>query len=358
MRITIQQAYPGQCQQKPADESKLVFGKSFTDHMFLMDYRNGRGWHDPRVVPHQAICLDPAAMVLHYGQGIFEGMKAYRTRDNRIHLFRPRQNFERMNRSAQRLCMPTIDVDDQMTILKTLLRTDHEWIPKARGSSLYIRPTMIASEPHIGVRPANEYIYFIIKGPVGAYYAEGFNPISIYVSDEFVRAVRGGVGEAKTMGNYAASLYAAEVAKKKGFTQVLWLDGIERRFIEEVGTMNIFFRIKDDLITPPLSGSILPGITRDSVIALAKHWGLNVQERPIDIQECIAAIQSGQMREIFGSGTAAVISPVGSISYKDATYTVGDKGVGELSQKLYDEITGIQYGEKEDVFGWVHEVKI
>ncbi|HDQ40552.1 MAG TPA: branched-chain amino acid aminotransferase [Desulfonatronum sp.] len=358
MRITIQQASPAQCQTKPADESKLVFGCSFSDHMFLMDFRSGQGWHDARVVPYQNLCLNPAAMVLHYGQGIFEGMKAYRTKDNHIHLYRPRKNFERMNRSAQRLCMPTMDVEDQLTILETLLRSDHEWIPKTRGSSLYIRPTMIASEPHIGVRPAKEYIYFIITGPVGAYYAEGFNPISIYVSDEFVRAVRGGVGEAKTMGNYAASLYAAEVAKHKGFTQVLWLDGVERRFIEEVGTMNIFFRTNDELLTPPLTGSILPGITRDSVITLAKHWGLNVQERPIDIQECIASIQSGAMLEIFGSGTAAVISPVGSISYKDTIYTVQDGGVGELSRKLHDEITGIQYGEKEDVFGWVHEVRI
>lgn len=358
MHITIQEASPSQRQAKPADESKLVFGRSFTDHMFIMDYHAGQGWHDPRVVPYQNLCLDPAAMVLHYGQGIFEGMKAYRSREGRIHLFRPRKNFERLNRSALRLCMPPVNVEDQFTILETLLRTDHEWIPRNMGSSLYIRPTMIASEPHLGVRTANEYIYFIIKGPVGAYYAEGFNPISIYVSDEFVRAVRGGVGEAKTMGNYAASLYATEVAKKKGFTQVLWLDGIERRYIEEVGTMNIFFRINDDLITPPLTGSILPGVTRDSVLTLAKHWGLNVQERPLGIQECIESIQGGEMQEIFGSGTAAVISPVGSLSYKDKTYTVQGGGVGELARRLHDEIIGIQYGEKEDVFGWIHEVKI
>lgn len=357
MRITIQEAYPSQCPSKPADESNLVFGRSFSAHMAVADHRGG-SWMDARIVPYQNICLNPAAMVLHYGQGIFEGMKAYRTADGRIHLFRPYKNFERMNRSAQRLCMPTMDVEDQFALLEALLRRDHEWIPRSKGSSLYIRPTMIASEPHIGVRPANEYICFIITGPVGAYYAEGFNPISIYVSDEFVRAVRGGVGEAKTMGNYAASLYAAEMAKKKGFTQVLWLDGVERRFIEEVGTMNIFFRTNDDLVTPPLTGSILPGITRDSVITLAKHWGLNVQERPIDIQECVEAIQSGAMREIFGSGTAAVISPVGALSYKDTVYTIQDGKVGELARKLYDEIIGIQYGEREDVFGWVHEVKL
>jgi branched-chain amino acid aminotransferase len=357
MRITIQEAYPSQCQSKPADESTLVFGRSFSDHMAISDYRAG-GWKDARIVPYQNICLAPAAMVLHYGQGIFEGMKAYRTANGRIQLFRPYKNFERMNHSAQRLCMPTMDVEDQFALLESLLRKDHEWIPRSKGSSLYIRPTMIASEAHLGVRPANEYIYFIITGPVGAYYAEGFKPISIYVSDEFVRAVRGGVGEAKTMGNYAASLYATEKAKKKGFTQVLWLDGVERRFIEEVGTMNIFFRINDDLITPPLTGSILPGITRDSVIALAKHWGLGVQERPIAIQECVEAIQSGAMQEIFGSGTAAVISPVGSLSYKNITYTVQDGSAGELARRLHDEIIGIQYGEEEDVFGWVHVVRI
>ncbi|GAB6057871.1 branched-chain amino acid aminotransferase [Desulfonatronum parangueonense] len=357
MEIRIETATSAQRRTKPADESKLVFGNTFSDHMFRMDYRD-QGWTDARVVPFQNISLDPAAMVLHYGQGIFEGMKAYRRRDGKINLFRPRQNFERLNRSAQRLCMPTIDVDEHFTILEALLREDHEWIPHSKGSSLYIRPTMIASEPHIGVRPAKEYIYYIITGPVGAYYAEGFNPVSIYVSDEFVRAVRGGVGEAKTMGNYAASLLAAETAKKKGFTQVLWLDGVERRYIEEVGTMNIFFRVEDTLVTPPLSGSILPGITRDSVLTLARHWGVKVEERMIDIQECVEGVEAGKITEIFGSGTAAVISPVGSICYKDKTYSVRDGSVGEMARRLNDEIVGIQYGEKEDVFGWVHEVKI
>ena len=358
MYITMQNVIPSLKHPKPEDESKLMFGRIFSDHMAVMDFRAGRGWEDSRIVPYQDIRLDPAAMVLHYGQGIFEGLKAYRTAQGRINLFRPHKNFERMNRSALRMCMPPIEMEDHLALLEALLRTDHEWIPRSRGSSLYIRPTMIANEPHIGVRLADEYIYYIITGPVGAYYAEGFSPISIYVSDEFVRAVRGGVGDAKTMGNYAASLFAAEVAKKKGFTQVLWLDGIQRRFVEEVGTMNIFFRINDDLITPPLTGSILPGITRDSVIALARHWGMNVQERPIDIEECIASIRSGAMREIFGSGTAAVISPVGSLSYKDTTYTVQDGHVGDLARRLFDEITGIQYGEREDVFGWVYQVKL
>jgi branched-chain amino acid aminotransferase len=358
MDISIDPIPSSQRRNKPTDETKLVFGNTFSDHMFRMEYSEPQGWMNARVAAYQNISLDPAAMVLHYGQGIFEGMKAYRCRDGRIHLFRPRNNFERMNRSAQRLCMPTVDVNDQFAILESLLRTDHEWIPHSIGSSLYIRPTMIASEAHIGVRPSKEYIYYIITGPVGAYYAEGFSPVSIYVADEYVRAVRGGVGEAKTMGNYAASLLAAEVAKKKGYTQVLWLDGVERRYIEEVGTMNIFFRINNALVTPPLTGSILPGITRDSVLTLARHWGLSVQERMIDIHECVQAIESGSMQEIFGSGTAAVISPVGSISYQDKKYTVQNGSVGELSHRLYDEIVGIQYGEKEDVFGWVHEVKI
>ncbi len=358
MEIRIEPADAAKRRPKPADESKLIFGKTFSDHMFLMNYAAGKGWTDPRVVPYQAMSMDPAAMVLHYGQGIFEGLKAYRCRDGRITLFRPAKNCERMNRSARRLCMPEIEVDFQIKAIEALLKLDVDWVPHSIGSSLYIRPTMIASEPALGVRPAKEYIYFIITGPVGAYYPEGFNPINIYVSDEYVRAVRGGVGESKTMANYAASLYAAEMAKKKGFTQVLWLDAVERRYIEEVGTMNIFFRIGDELVTPPLTGSILPGVTRDSVLQMANHWGITVHERMISIDEVIGAIESGGMKEVFGTGTAAVISPVGAISYKDESFRIGNGSVGELSQKLYDEIVAIQYGEKEDPFGWVHTVKV
>ncbi len=358
MDIKVQPADPSRRRPKPTDESKLVFGRMFSDHMFIMDYRSGEGWREARIVPYHTLQMDPAAMVLHYGQGIFEGLKAYRWKDGKIRLFRPRKNWERFNRSAARMCMPQVDVDFQFKVVETLLALDHEWVPHSVGSSLYIRPTMIASEPHLGVRPASEYLYYVITGPVAAYYAEGFNPIRIYVSNEFVRAVRGGVGEAKTMANYASSLFAAEMAKKKGFTQVLWLDGIERRFVEEVGTMNIFFRIKDELITPPLTGSILPGVTRDSVIELAGHWGIRVSERPITIDEVIDAIQTGAMKEIFGTGTAAVISPVGEISYLDRFYKVQDGGVGEWSRKLYDEIVGIQYGEKEDPFGWIYPVEI
>lgn len=358
MEIKIQVAEPENRQSKPQDESKLVFGKTFSDHMLLMDYTTGQGWHDGRITPYRNLSMDPAAMVLHYGQGIFEGLKAYRCRDGRILLFRPEKNFERFNRSARRMCMPEIDPAMQFEALEALLRLDVDWVPHSVGSSLYIRPTMIATEPALGVRPANRYLYFVLTGPVAAYYAEGFNPIKIFVSDEFIRAVRGGVGEAKTMANYAASLYAAEVAKKKGFTQVLWLDGIERRYIEEVGTMNIFFRLGDELITPPLTGSILPGVTRDSVIQLARHWGIRVAERQITITEVVEAIKSGAMKEVFGTGTAAVISPVGEISYKDQSYRIGDGAVGEWSQKFYDEIVAIQYGEKEDPFNWIHEVKI
>ncbi|MEN6485125.1 MAG: branched-chain amino acid aminotransferase [Syntrophobacteraceae bacterium] len=357
MKIKVQPAAQDKLRTKPADESKLVFGRVFSDHMFIMDYATGEGWKDARVVPYQNLALDPAAMVLHYGQGIFEGLKGYRWKDGSIHLFRADKNWERFNRSATKLCMPTIDPALQFQAVEELMKLDKDWVPHSVGSSLYIRPTMIASEPHLGVRPAREYLYYILTGPVAAYYAEGFNPVKIYVTDEYIRAVRGGLGEAKTMANYAASLYAAEVAKKKGFTQVLWLDGEHRKYIEEVGTMNIFFRLKDEIITPPLHGSILPGVTRDSVIQLAKHWGIKVSERAISIDEIVDGLKSGDMKEVFGTGTAAVISPVGNISFKDDSHQVGDGGVGEWSHKLYEEIVGIQYGEKPDPFGWITTVK-
>ncbi|MGV8074558.1 MAG: branched-chain amino acid aminotransferase [Syntrophobacteraceae bacterium] len=358
MQIKIEPVELAGMRRKPADESKLIFGQNFSDHMFMSTYRTGDGWINSRIVPYQQLHLDPAAMVLHYGQGIFEGLKAYRRRDGAINLFRPKMNWDRFNRSALRVCMPEVALDFQAQALETLVRLDADWVPKTMGSSLYIRPTMIASEAALGVRPANEYLYYIITGPVGAYYPEGFNPVKIFVSDEFVRTVRGGVGEAKTMANYASSLYAAEMAKKKGFTQVLWLDAVERRFVEEVGTMNIFFRINDELITPPLTGSILPGVTRDSVIQLARHWGIKVTEHQISIDEVIDAVQSGVMKEIFGTGTAAVISPVGEICFKGNNFTIQGGGVGELSKKLFDEIEGIQYGEKEDLFGWIREIKL
>ena len=343
---------------KPTDEKNLVFGRVFCDHMFMMDFTRGKGWQNPRIVPYHLLEMDPAAMVLHYGQGIFEGLKAYRWRNDKICLFRSDQNWERWNRSARRMCMPEIDPAIQARAVEELLKLDRDWVPHSVGSSLYVRPTMIATEPHLGVRPADNYLYFIITGPVAAYYAEGFNPVKIYVSEEYVRTVRGGVGEAKTMANYASSLYAAEIAKKKGFTQVLWLDAVERRYVEEVGTSNIFFRIGEELITPPLTGSILPGVTRDSVMQLAGHWGIKVTERQITIDEVIETAKSGEMKEMFATGTAAVISPVGEFSYRDRMYRIADAGVGEWSQKLYDEILGIQYGEKEDIFGWVRQLNL
>jgi branched-chain amino acid aminotransferase len=357
MDIKIKPAGMSERRAKPADETNLVFGKNFSDHMLVMEYHEGQGgWQAPRIEPYRALSLDPAAMVLHYGQGIFEGLKAYRARDGRVLLFRPEKNMERLNRSARRMCMPAIDVAWLLEMLEQLVRLDADWIPHSVGSSLYIRPTMIATEAALGVRPAHEYLYYIITGPVGAYYPEGFNPIRIYVTDEFVRAVQGGVGEAKTMANYAASLFAQEMAKKKGYTQVLWLDAVERTYVEEVGTMNIFFRFDDELVTPPLTGSILPGITRDSVIQLARHWGLTVSERRITITDVVDGVLSGRVREIFGTGTAAVISPVGGICYQDKVHSVQDGSVGEWSRRFYDEIVAIQYGAKEDPFGWTRIV--
>ncbi len=339
--------------QKPrAQDSDLGFGKYTTDHMFLMDYTHGKGWHNARIEPYGDLRLDPTAMVLHYNQEVFEGLKAYHLPDGGIGLFRPEKNIERMNASARRMVMPELDPDLFLRAMKKLILLDRAWIPKSEGTSLYIRPTMIATERALGVRPSKEYLFFIILGPVGAYYPEGFNPTRIYVSDKYVRAARGGVGEAKTSGNYGATLYVSQQATRKGYTQVLWLDAIERKYVEEVGTSNIFFFINDKLVTPPLGGTILPGVTRDSVLQLAKHWGLNVSERPISIDEVVDGCQIGSLKEMFATGTAAVISPVGVICYKGEDFQVGDGDTGELSKRLYDELTGIQYGRKEDPFGW------
>ncbi len=339
--------------QKPrAQDSDLGFGKYTTDHMFLMDYTHGKGWHDARIEPYGDLRLDPTAMVLHYNQEVFEGLKAYHFPDGGIGLFRPEKNIERMNASARRMVMPELNPDLFLRAMKELILLDRAWIPKSEGTSLYIRPTMIATERALGVRPSKEYLFFIILGPVGAYYPEGFNPTRIYVSDKYVRAARGGVGEAKTSGNYGATLYVLQEAAKKGYTQVLWLDAIERKYVEEVGTSNIFFFINDELVTPPLGGTILPGVTRDSVLQLAKHWGLNVSERPISIDEVVDGCQSGSLKEMFATGTAAMISPIGVICYKGEDFQVGDGDTGELSKRLYDELTGIQYGRKEDPFGW------
>ena len=356
MQIQITQIDPGQLKPKPTDESRLGFGDIFTDHMFMMNYETGKGWFNARIKPYENISIDPAAMAIHYGQEIFEGLKAYSTRDGGISLFRARDNFERFNRSAKRVCMAEVDIDLAMDGMKQLILLDREWVPKSQGTSLYIRPTMLATEPHLGVRPADTYLFFIIIGPVGAYYKEGLNPVKIYVEDFYVRAAKGGTGEAKTAGNYAASLLAAEKAKEKGFTQVLWLDAAERRYVEEVGTMNIFFVIEDEVVTAPLTGSILPGVTRDSVIKIARNWGIKVSERSISIDEVVEASKDGRLKEAFGTGTAAVISPIGQITYKGADYIVADGKMGDLSQRLYDEIVNIQYGDKSDPYGWVERI--
>lgn len=356
MEISINKAGPSQLKQKPTDESNLGFGDIFTDHMFLMDYASGKGWSNPRIEPYGNISIDPAAMGIHYGQEIFEGLKAYCGNDGKISLFRARDNYERFNRSAKRMCMAEVDIDLIMEGTKDLIRLDRGWVPKSQGTSLYIRPTMLATEPHLGVRPSNEYLCFVIIGPVGAYYKEGLDPVKIYVEDFFVRAAKGGTGEAKTAGNYASSLLAAEKAKEKGFTQVLWLDAEEHKYVEEVGTMNMFFVIDNEVITSPLSGSVLGGITRNSAIQLVKDWGITVQERALSIDEVIAAAKDGRLKEAFGTGTAAVISPVGQITYKGDDHIVAGGQMGELSQRLYDEILAIQYREKEDSHGWVEMI--
>jgi len=341
-----------QLKTKP-DDASLGFGTIFTDHMFNMDYSVDRGWHAARIEPYGSIEMDPSTMFLHYGQGVFEGLKAYRTEAGRIQLFRPQENLKRLNRSCRRLCIPEVDEDFALDALKQLIDLEKDWVPGAPETSLYIRPTIIAIDPFLGVRASHTYRYFVILSPVGAYYPEGFNPVKILVTSDYVRAVRGGVGEAKTPGNYAASLLAGERAHEAGYTQVLWLDGVEQKYLEEVGSMNIFFVIDDEIITPALNGSILPGVTRKSVIALAKHWGEKVAERQISIDDLIDAHADGRLKEVFGAGTAAVISPVGQIKYGDRVITINDNRTGPVAQKYYNAITDIQYGKAEDPLGWV-----
>ncbi len=344
-------------QPKPMpDQSKLGFGTFFSDHMFNMDYDPQNGWHNPRIEPYGKLSLDPATMVFHYGQAVFEGLKAYRTAQGRIQLFRAKDNFTRLNRSCRLLCIPEIDESQMLGALKQLLEVEAAWVPSAEGTSLYVRPTIIATDPFLGVRASFGYRFFIILSPVGAYYPEGFNPIKIWVSKDHVRATPGGVGEAKTAGNYAASLLAGDKAHDAGYTQVLWLDGVTRKNIEEVGSMNIFFVIDDEVITPALSGSILPGITRDSVLALTRYWGMRVSERQITIDEVMAAHAKGRLQEVFGTGTAAVISPVGELKYDEKVIEITQGQVGPLAQKLYDAITDIQYGKSAEFPEWIEPV--
>jgi len=336
---------------KPKD-SELTFGTVFTDHMFVLDFQEEKGWYDPRVEPYAPFPLDPAAAVLHYAQAVFDGLKAFRGRDGQVRLFRPQKHVERLIQSSQRLCIPPLDPDIALKSLVTLVGIEKDWVPSTVGTSLYVRPTIIASEPFLGVRPAKSYIYYVILSPVGAYYPEGINPVKILVADKYVRAVEGGVGGAKTGVNYAASLYAAEEAKHAGFTQVLWLDGRERKYIDEVGTMNIMMKIGDEIVTPPLSGTILAGVTRDSALTLMRDWGLSVSERPVTIDEVATAARKGTLEEVWGTGTAAVISPVGELAYKGERLAINGGRIGTLTQKLYDAIVGIQYGTAPDTRGW------
>ena len=337
--------------QKPADET-LRFGKVFTDHMFIMDYHEGKGWHDARVVPYQPFVMDPACCVLHYGQTIFDGLKAFRGPDGKIRIFRGPDHSRRLNTSAQYVCIPELDPAMVEESIRALVEVDQAWVPSLPGTSLYIRPTVIATETFLGVHPSTSYAYFVILSPVGAYYAEGINPVRILATDKYVRAVAGGLGAAKTAANYAASLHAAEEAQKDGYTQVLWLDGVHHRYLDEVGTMNIMLRINDEVITPPLNGNILAGITRDSSLRLMRDWGMRVSERQVAIDEVIGAAQDGSLKEMWGTGTAAVVSPVGELGYKGQRYSINNGQTGEITQKLYDTIVGIQYGNLPDPYGW------
>lgn len=342
--------------EKPADESKLGFGKIFSDHMFVMNYDEGQGWHDPRIVPYGPIELMPSAMCLHYGQEVFEGMKAYRTEQGKIVLFRPEKNMERLNVSNERLCIPLIDEKFCVEAIKKLVEIEKDWVPHTEGASLYLRPFIFATDPFIGVHPAHHLTFMVICSPSGAYYPEGLDPVKIYVEQNYVRAVKGGMGFTKTAGNYAASLKAQDESEKLGYTQVLWLDGVERKYIEEVGTMNVFFVIGDEVVTPALQGSILSGITRMSSIELLKDWGYKVSERKLSIEEVAKAYDDGQLKEAFGTGTAAVISPIGELKWGDKVMTINNGEIGPISHRLYNDLTGIQWGKVEDKFGWIQTV--
>ncbi len=335
---------------RPKDD-ELGFGTVFTDHMFVADFQEEKGWYDPRIEPYGPLPLDPAAAVLHYAQAIFDGLKAFRGQDGRVRLFRPQKHVERLNNSAERLCIPPLDPELALRSLVELVRLEQAWVPSSVGTALYVRPVIIASEPFLGVRPAKSYIYYVILSPVGAYYAEGLNPVRIRVEDKEIRAIPG-MGAAKTGGNYAASLHAAEQAHRAGFTQVLWLDAVHRTYVDEVGTMNIMFRLGDEVVTPPLAGTILPGVTRDSALTLMREWGLRVAERQIAIDEVLDAARSGRLREAWGTGTAAVISPVGELAYKDERLTIGGGKIGELTRRLYTAIVDIQYARVPDTHGW------
>ncbi len=342
--------------EKP-DFSKLGFGKYFTDHMFMMDYTQQDGWTNARIVPFDYIPIHPASTVLHYGAEIFEGMKAYKTKDG-YQMFRPYENAKRMNDSAERLCLPEIPVEDFVGAIEALINVDYSWIPDNVGTSLYIRPFMFGNDEALGVHAVKNATFVVILSPVGNYYAEGLNPVKISIENQDVRAVRGGTGYAKCGGNYAASLRAGKRAEQKGISQVLWLDGVERKYIEEVGAMNVMFKINGEIVTPMLTGSVLPGITRKSCIEILRNWGYKVTERLISVDELIDAAKSGALEEAWGTGTAAVVSPIGQLFYEEVNYVVSGNKIGTLTQKLYDELTGIQWGKVEDKYSWVKKVKI
>ncbi len=331
----------------------LGFGKIFTDHLFEMDYTPEKGWHNPTIQPVDGLPMHPATMFIHYGQAVFEGLKAFKQENGEVVTFRADKHIARLNNSSRRICIPELDEEFILDALKELINIERDWIPAKKGESLYIRPFIYGTDPFLGVRPSRNYKLVILLSPVGAYYPEGFKPVKILVTDDYVRAVRKGLGECKTPANYAASLLAGEDAVKKGFTQVLWLDGVEQKYIEEVGTMNIFIQLKDEIVTPKLNGSILPGITRRTVIELLKEWNMNIVEREISIDEVIQAYDKGNLVGVFGTGTAAIISSVGWLKYKDKQMTLNDGKAGELDIKLFDEITSIHYGLKEDTHNWL-----
>ena len=351
MRLEMAETF----KSKPTSDN-IPFGTFFTDHMFLMNYEKGKGWFDPRIVPYAPLALEPSAMVFHYAQEVFEGMKAYRGEDGQIRLFRPVENIRRMNNSCERLCIPAIPEDLFLDALKHLVEIEKDWVPSAPDTSLYIRPFVIATDPYVGVHASHTYVFCIITCPVGSYYAEGINPVKIMIEADDVRAVQGGTGFAKCGGNYAASIRAGERAANMGFSQVLWLDGIHRKYIEEVGSMNVMFKISGKIVTPKLNGSVLPGVTRKSCIHILNDWGFEVEERDISIDELVAAAEDGSLEEAWGTGTAAVVSPIGEIAYAGKNHTVSGFKIGEITQKLYDTITGIQWAKTGDVYDWTIKV--
>jgi len=341
---------------KTIPTENLGFGKIFTDHMFIADYSRDKGWYNARIVPFGNLSMHPAATVFHYGAEIFEGLKAYRRADGKVQLFRPIENVRRMNNSAERLRLPQMDEEDMLQAIKELVKVEEAWVPKKEGESLYIRPFLFGNDEHLGVHSIVNATFVIIASPSGSYYAEGINPVKIMIEQEDVRAVKGGTGFAKCGGNYAAANRAGEKAEQLGYTQVLWLDGVERKYIEEVGAMNVMFKIDGEIVTPALTGSILPGITRKSCIEVLRNEGYKVSERLLSIDELIDAMENGKLEEAWGCGTAAVVSPIGQLNYDGKTYVINNNEIGQVTQKLYDKLTGIQWGKIEDTYGWTVEI--